>query len=173
MFRELSLLAARRAKRSGDYLSALSYIQTARALGNAGTVSDFMLDIEEAGCEFALGHLERTRELCDAILPRRADRKSAGQPAGGSTFASRTAVWRWRRRSAGWGVWYSDWPLSGRCRLRRGLGTLCNRANDAPQHLCPSRMENPETEAVMNLLYSASICASFICPRLHFCCSAA
>jgi hypothetical protein len=29
-------------------------------------------------------------------------------------------------------------------------------------------MENPETEAVMNLLYSASICASFICPRLHF-----
>jgi hypothetical protein len=27
-----------------------------------------MLDIEEAGCEFALGHLERTRELCDAIL---------------------------------------------------------------------------------------------------------
>lgn len=34
----------------------MSYIQTARALGNAGTVSDFMLDIEEAGCEFALGH---------------------------------------------------------------------------------------------------------------------
>ena len=40
-FRELSLLAARRAKRSGDYPSALGYIQTARALGNAGTVSDF------------------------------------------------------------------------------------------------------------------------------------
>ena len=56
MFRELSLLAARRAKRTGDYHSALSYIQTSRALGNAGTVSDFMLDIEEAGCEFALGH---------------------------------------------------------------------------------------------------------------------
>lgn len=55
-FRELSLQAARRAKRTGDYLSALSYIQTARALGNAGPVSDFMLDIEEAGCEFALGH---------------------------------------------------------------------------------------------------------------------
>ena len=29
-------------------------------------------------------------------------------------------------------------------------------------------MDNPQTEAVMNLLYSASICASFICPRLHF-----
>lgn len=67
-FRELSLQAARRAKRTGDYLSALSYIQTARALGNAGPVSDFMLDIEEAGCEFALGHLERTRALCDTIL---------------------------------------------------------------------------------------------------------
>lgn len=29
-------------------------------------------------------------------------------------------------------------------------------------------MENAETEAVMNLLYSASIFASFTCPRLHF-----
>jgi hypothetical protein len=106
MFRELSLLAARRAKRSGDYLSALSYIQTARALGNAGTVSDFMLDIEEAGCEFALGHLERTRELCDAILgcPGGLTEKAlAANLLVESTFASRTAVWRWRRRSAGWG----------------------------------------------------------------------
>ncbi|WP_150318404.1 hypothetical protein, partial [Enterobacter hormaechei] len=41
---------------------------------------------------------------------------------------------------------------------------------DAPQNLFAqlSRLDNPETEAVMNLLYSASICASFICPRLHF-----
>lgn len=29
-------------------------------------------------------------------------------------------------------------------------------------------MESAETEAVMNLLYSASIFASFTCPRLHF-----
>ncbi|MWL73330.1 histidine kinase, partial [Escherichia coli] len=62
-FRELSLLAARRARRSGDYPSALSYIQTARALGNAGSVRDVALDLEEAGCEFALGNLDITRRL--------------------------------------------------------------------------------------------------------------
>ena len=55
MFRELSLLAARRAKRTGDYHSALSYSDRQSAGQCRGGV-DFMLDIEEAGCEFALGH---------------------------------------------------------------------------------------------------------------------
>ncbi len=46
-----ALLGRTAASALGDYHSALSYIQVARALGNAGAVSDFMLDIEEAGCE--------------------------------------------------------------------------------------------------------------------------
>jgi PAS domain S-box-containing protein len=174
MFRELSLLAARRAKRSGDYLSALGYIQTARALGNAGTVSDFMLDIEEAGCEFALGHLERTRELCDAIL---------GCPGGltEKALAANLLVEVYIRQSDSrlaleaalcwlgiFGIQISRYPEDADCDEAWAL--FCNRTADAPQNLFAqlSLMDNPETEAVMNLLYSASICASFICPRLHF-----
>lgn len=173
-FRELSLLAARRAKRSGDYPSALSYIQTARALGNAGTVSDFMLDIEEAGCEFALGHLERTRELCDAIL---------GCPGGltEKALAANLLVEVYIRQSDSrlaleaalcwlgiFGIQIGRHPEDADC--DEAWEHFCNRTADAPQSLYAqlSRMDNPETEAVMNLLYSASICASFICPRLHF-----
>lgn len=169
-----SLLAARRAKRTGDYLSALSYIQTARALGNAGVVSDFVLDIEEAGCEFALGHLERTRELCDAIL---------GCPGGltEKALAANLLVEVYIRQSDSrlaleaalcwlgiFGIQIGRHPEDADCDA--AWKDFCNRTGDAPQsrYAQLSRMENPETEAVMNLLYSASICASFICPRLHF-----
>ncbi|HGF1364264.1 TPA: ATP-binding protein [Enterobacter cloacae] len=174
MFRELSLLAARRAKRTGDYHSALSYIQTARALGNAGAVSDFMLDIEEAGCEFALGHLERTRELCDAIL---------GCPGGltEKALAANLLVEVYIRQSDSrlaleaalcwlgiFGIQISHYPEDVEC--DEAWKHFCNRVGDAPQQqfVQLSQMDNPQTEAVMNLLYSASICASFICPRLHF-----
>ncbi len=114
------MLAGRVRERTGDYLSALSYIQTARALGNAGPVSDFMLDIEEAGCEFALGHLERTRALCDAIL---------GSPGGLTEKAlaanllaevymrSRRSAWRWRRRYVGWACSGSRSAATRKCRM--------------------------------------------------------
>ena len=52
-------------RRTGDY-SALSYIQTARALGNAGPVSDFIY--RRRAVSLRSGALERTRALCDAIL---------------------------------------------------------------------------------------------------------
>lgn len=163
MFRELSLLAARRAKRTGDYHSALSYIQTARALGNAGAVSDFMLDIEEAGCEFALGHLERTRELCDAIL---------GCPGGltEKALAANLLVEVYIRQSDSrlaleaalcwlgiFGIQISHYPEDVEC--DEAWKHFCNRVGDAPQqHFVQlSQMDNPQTEAVMNLLYSASI----------------
>ncbi|EIY5101882.1 trifunctional serine/threonine-protein kinase/ATP-binding protein/sensor histidine kinase [Klebsiella variicola] len=174
MFRELSLLAARRAKRTGDYPSALSYIQTARALGNSGMISDFILDIEEAGCEFAMGHLERTRELCDDIL---------GSPGGltEKALAANLLVEVYIRQSdcrlaleaalcwlGIFGIQIGRYPEDADC--DEAWERFFNRVVEAPQNLFVplSRMENPETEAVMNLLYSASICASFICPRLHF-----
>ncbi|MDI6439459.1 trifunctional serine/threonine-protein kinase/ATP-binding protein/sensor histidine kinase [Cronobacter dublinensis] len=43
MFRELSLLAARRARFTGDYRSALTYLHTARALGHDASTPDFTL----------------------------------------------------------------------------------------------------------------------------------
>jgi hypothetical protein len=132
-----------------------------------------MLDIEEAGCEFALGHLERTRELCDAIL---------GCPGGltEKALAANLLVEVYIRQSDSrlaleaalcwlgiFGIQIGRYPEDADC---DEAWRFCNRTGDAPQSRFAqlSRMDNPETEAVMNLLYSASICASFICPRLHF-----
>ena len=87
-FRELSLQAAAcEAYRRLPFRFKL-YPDRQR-LGNAGPSRTFMLDIEEAGCEFALGHLERTRAVrCDPRFTGRADGESAGrQPAGGSLYA--------------------------------------------------------------------------------------
>ncbi len=68
------------------------------------------------------------------------------------------------------GIQISHYPEDSECDEARKH--FCNRVGDAPQQqfVQLSQMDNPQTEAVMNLLYSASICASFICPRLHFCC---
>ncbi|QMV75989.1 AAA family ATPase [Enterobacter hormaechei] len=173
-FRELSLQAARRAKRTGDYLSALSYIQTARALGNAGPVSDFMLDIEEAGCEFALGHLERTRALCDAILgsPGGLTEKALAANLLAEVYMRQSEIRLALEASLCWlgvfGIQISRYPENAEC--DEAWQQFCQRTADAPQNPFSQLklMENAETEAVMNLLYSASIFASFTCPRLHF-----
>jgi len=178
MFRELSLLAARRAKRSGDYLSALSYVQTSRALGNAGAplegVSDFVLDIEEAGCEFALGNLDTTRRLCDRIL---------GSPGGlaEKALAANLLAEVYMRQSdnrlaleaalcwlAVFGIHVSRHPEAAEC--DEAWQSLCQRVGDDPRRHFGGLplMSDGETEAVMNLLNSASLFASFTSSRLHF-----
>ncbi|MCU6665638.1 trifunctional serine/threonine-protein kinase/ATP-binding protein/sensor histidine kinase [Silvania hatchlandensis] len=178
MFRELSLLAARRARRSGDYPSALSYIQTARALGDAGlatdVTNDFTLDSEEAGCEFALGNLESTRRLCDRIL---------GSPGGlaEKALAANLLAEVYLRQSdnrlaleatlswlAVFGIHVTRHPQVAEC--DEAWQSLCNRVGDNPQgHFTRlTRMTNTEIEAVMNLLNSASLFASFTHSRLHF-----
>lgn len=174
MFRELSLLAARRAKRTGDYPSALSYIQTARALGNAGAVSDFMLDIEEAGCEFALGHLERTRELCDAILgsPGGLTEKALAANLLAEVYLRQSDIRLALEAALCWlgvfGIQVSRYPENADC--DEAWQQFRNRAGDTSQNPFAqlTLMESEETEAVMNLLNSASLFASFTCPRLHF-----
>jgi len=172
MFRELSLLAARRAKRTGDYASALGYIQTARALGNAGAVSDFMLDIEEAGCEFALGHLERTRELCDVILgsPGGLTEKALAANLLAEVYMRQSDIRLALEAALCWlgvfGIQVSRYPENAEC--DEAWQAFCLRTRSAEPFARLKLMESEETEAVMNLLYSASIFASFTCPRLHF-----
>jgi predicted ATPase/signal transduction histidine kinase len=178
MFRELSLLAARRARRSGDYLSALSYIQTARALGNAAALpesaSDFTLDSEEAGCQFALGNLDSTRQLCDRIL------NSPGGLAEKARAANLLAEVYMRQSDnrlaleaalswlAVFGIHVSRYPEAAEC--DEAWHSLCNRVGDNPQgHFAGLPLMNDgDTEAVMNLLNSACVFASFTRSRLHF-----
>ncbi len=178
MFRELSLLAARRARRSGDYLSALSYIQTARALGNVGSASesasDFILDSEEAGCEFALGNLEATRRLCDRIL---GSRGGLAEKALAANLLSEVYMRQSDNRLAleaalcwlaVFGIHVSRFPETAEC--DEAWHSLCNRVGENPQDPFSRLplMKDGDTEAVMNLLNSASLFASFTSSRLHF-----
>ncbi|HHA2342877.1 TPA: ATP-binding protein [Enterobacter hormaechei subsp. xiangfangensis] len=66
------------------------------------------------------------------------------------------------------GIQISRYPENAEC--DEAWQQFCQRTADAPQNPFSQLklMENAETEAVMNLLYSASIFASFTCPRLHF-----
>ncbi|MGP4131716.1 hypothetical protein OJE16_19030 [Pantoea tagorei] len=68
-FCRLMLKASRRAKDTGDYVSALRYLQTARLLNNGvedDDQSEFLL--EEAECEFLNGNLSMALALCSEIV---------------------------------------------------------------------------------------------------------
>lgn len=176
MFRELSILAAQRARRTGDYLSALRYLQTARALegGAAENSADLRLELEEAECEFLLGNLTAARQLCDRLLgsPGGMTEKVAAanllaeihMRQSDNRLALETTLC-WLSVS---GISIDRYPDASGCNA--AWEALNNRIGDNPAavfaHL--PEMAHPETEAVMNLLSSASIFASFSNPHLHF-----
>ncbi|EPR9086866.1 trifunctional serine/threonine-protein kinase/ATP-binding protein/sensor histidine kinase [Cronobacter dublinensis] len=174
MFRELSLLAARRARFTGDYLSALNYLKTARALGHDAASPDFMLDTEEAECHLALGHFDNTRALCEGLLiaPGALTEKALAalllaevyMRQSNPRLALETAL-RWL---GVFGIHINREPTADEC--AQAWAHVRHRAGDAPAATFGtlSPMDNPEVDAVMNLLNSASLFASFSCPRLHF-----
>ncbi|MFW0880037.1 trifunctional serine/threonine-protein kinase/ATP-binding protein/sensor histidine kinase [Cronobacter dublinensis] len=174
MFRELSLLAARRARFIGDYRSALTYIHTARALGHDAATPDFTLDTEEAECQLATGQLDKTRQLCEGLLISPgglADKALAAlllaevcMRQSDPHLALETAL-RWL---GVFGIHINREPTSDEC--AQAWAHICQRAGESPAatfgRLKP--LDNRDVEAVMNLLNSASLFASFRCPRLHF-----
>ncbi|AHY08041.1 ATP-binding sensor histidine kinase [Serratia plymuthica] len=176
MFRELSMLAARRAKRSGDYLSAQRYLQTARALGGpvSDSAADFALELEEAECAFLLGNLVAARHLSDRLLASPgglAEKISAANllaevhmRQSDNPLALETALC-WLTVS---GITLNRHPDDAECETAWKM--LHARIGDSPAAIFNQLplMANPETEAAMSLLARAGLSASFISPRLHF-----
>ncbi|PLR31441.1 histidine kinase [Chimaeribacter californicus] len=177
MFRELSLLAAQRAKRTGDSLSALGYLRTARALADHSVPDDpltFTLDLEEAECEFLLGNLATAARLCAQL---------AGRPGGlaekavAACLLAEIHMRQSHRQQAletalAWlsvfGIALSRYPDAAECDAAyEAMRARVGSDPAAAFHALP-RMDNRDTEAVMNLLASAGIFAGFCCPRLHF-----
>ena len=177
MFRELSLLAARRAKRSGIIHRRSAISRPPERWATPGRCQTLCLISKRRAASLLWG-TERTRELCDAIL---------GCPGGltEKALAANLLVEVYIRQSDSrlaleaalcWlGILVFRLAATRKMPTATRPGTLLqpHGRRAAKPFAQLSRMDNPETEAVMNLLYSASICASFICPRLHFCCSAA
>lgn len=178
MFRELSMLAVQRAKRTGDFLSALRYLQTARALSGHNhsqeALPDLRLELEEAECEFLLGNLITARQLCDRLLgmPGELTQKIAAanllaevhMRQSDNRLALETTLC-WLSVS---GIALARHPDNADCDA--AWEQLNNRIGDNPAALFTQlpEMHDAQTEAVMNLLASASVFASFNCPRLHF-----
>lgn len=174
-YRALILLASRRAKNTGDYASSLRYLRVAHTFDVPLSRNEaFVFLLEEAECKFLQGKLSEALELCNQLISAPGDltdkavavcllaeihmRQSDHQLAL-ETALSGLAVF---------GIQLRQFPEKQECdaariRLKQHVGkNPYSRFRSLP--LLASR----ETEAVMNLLASASMFAAFICPRLHF-----
>lgn len=174
-FCQLMLKASKRAKIIGDYVSALRYLQTARLLNaSAGKEDRGEFLIEEAECEFLNGNLPVALALSSKIQASPGDVTDKAEAAcliaeihmrqSDSKLALETAL-AWL---AVFGIQLNRYPDKEECDeartlLKEDVGkNPYNRFRSLPLLNCK------KTEAVMNLMASASTFAAFINPRLHF-----
>ncbi len=174
-YRALSLLAAQQAKLTGDYLSALRYLKTARTL-SAGTDSDqaFILDMEEAECEFLRDNLPDALRLCSELMSAPV---GLTEKAAAATLMAEIHMRQSHNRLAletvlAWlavfGVHYDRDPDEAICDIANIA--LQTRMNDEPEAALEALplLADRETESIMNLMASAIYSSSYDCPRLHF-----
>uniref|UniRef100_UPI00403F8C6F AAA family ATPase n=1 Tax=Erwinia sp. E_sp_B01_1 TaxID=3039401 RepID=UPI00403F8C6F len=174
-WRDLILRAARRAKNTGDSVSALRFLQTARGVTPClAPHEDFVFLLEEAECEFLNGNLTTALALCKKLVSAPGELTDKAVAAclmaeihmrqSHSQLALETAI-AWLAR---FGIHLNRHPDKAECdaariKLKAQVGKN-PYARFRPLPLMASR----ETEAVMNLMASASIFAAFVSPRLHF-----
>ena len=175
-FSQLAILAAQRAKSTGDYRSALRFLRTARRLLPSDIRDEqvFILHLEEAECTFLEGDLPVAQALCTQLLaaPGKLTDKVVAVclmaeihlRQSDSTLALETAI-AWL---AVFGIHLNRYPDKAECdaariRLKARVGKN-PYATFRPLPL----MNNRETEAVMNLLASASMFAAFVAPKVQF-----
>lgn len=171
----LSLMAAQRAKATGDYISALRFLKTAHALnGKQQQEHDFFISKEEAQCEFLQGNLTRAQALCHKLMG------SSGPLADKTVIACLLAEIHMRKSehqlaletALAWltvfNIHISRNPTKAECdearvRLKASVGKNAYvRFRPLP------KLQDPSLLAVMELLASASFFAAFNHPRLHF-----
>lgn len=174
-FCQLMLNAARRAKTTGDYVSALRYLQITRPISdNAGSEENIEFLLEEAECEFLNGNLPAALALSNNIhsLPGKITDKAEAacliaeihMRQSDSQLALETAL-AWL---AVFGIQLNRNPDQQECDkariiLKDDVGkNPYTRFRSLPLVTCKN------TAAIMNLMASASTFAAFINPRLHF-----
>lgn len=174
-FAALILKAVKRAKVTGDYASALRFLHTAHhlnALVSGDTRAMFML--EEAECEFLNGNLCAARELCATLLGAPGDLADKAIAAclmaeihmrqSDSQLALETAI-AWL---AVFGIKLNLHPDKQECDTARQALKADVGKNPYSRFRNLTKVTCRETEAVMNLMASASTYAAFISPRLQF-----
>ncbi|MEZ3500339.1 AAA family ATPase [Pantoea sp. KPR_PJ] len=174
-FSQLMLRASQRAKASGDYVSALRYLQTARAiLAEAEQDETALFLLEEAECVFLNGDLPLALALCARI------HASPGEVADKAGAACLIAEIHLRQSDsqlaletalawlAALGIHLNRHPTQQECDAARIALKKDVGKNPYVRFRSLGPVDSKNTEAVMNLLASASTFAAFIHPRLHF-----
>lgn len=175
IFCQLMLRASQCAKITGDYVSALRYLQTIRLINiSAGKEERGEYLLEQAECEFLNGNLPAALALSVGIQAAPGDITDKAEAAcliaeihmrqSDSKLALETAL-AWL---AVFGIHLNRYPDKEECDearivLKKDVGkNPYTRFRSLPLLTCK------KTEAVMNLMASASIFAAFTAPRLHF-----
>ncbi|MBA0038048.1 AAA family ATPase [Pantoea sp. BIGb0393] len=174
-FCQLLLQAARRAKMMGDYVSALRFLHCARALSAVSGLEErgeFLF--EQAECEFLNGNLSAALALSSEILATPGavtDKADAAtliaeihMRQSDSQLALETAL-AWL---AVFGIHLDRYPNKAECDAARLLLKEDVGKNPYTRFRSLPRLTCHKTEAVMNLMASASTFAAFISPRLQF-----
>lgn len=174
-WRDVILLAARRTKNTGDYVSSLHFLQTARGLTpHLSASEEVVFLLEEAECEFLNGNLTLALALCEKLVnvPGQLTDKAIAaclmaeihMRQSDSHLALETAVvWL-----AVFGIHLNRHPDKAECDAARVKLKAHVGKNPYTRFRTLPLMASRETEAVMNLMASASIFATFISPRLQF-----
>ncbi|XES85114.1 AAA family ATPase [Franconibacter pulveris] len=177
-YRAVCQLAARRARSTGDYASAVRYLHTAKSLYDDALVKApdeaFLLGFEEAECEFLQGNLSAALTLCNQLMI------TPGSPQQKAVAACMMAEIHMRQSDmplaletalawlAAFGVHLNRHPDDGDCET--AWREIEARAGENPFKTFNelARCGDCEAEAIMSLLLSASMFAAFASPRLHF-----
>ncbi len=174
-FSQLLLRASRRAKTTGDYLSALRYLQRARLLNSrAASAESGEFLLEEAECEFLNGNLPAALALSARIEASPGEITDKAEAAcliaeihmrqSDSQRALETAL-AWLAK---FGIELNRHPDQAACDAARALLKEDVGKNPYARFRSLPLVSCKNSEAVMNLMASASTFAAFINPRLHF-----
>lgn len=168
---QLALTAAQRARRTGDYSSALRYLTTARRL--ATPQHAFTLALEEAECEFLQGNLTRAQQLCATLvgMPGTLNQKAVAACLAAEIHMRQSDNHIALETALAWlavfGIHFNRYPDDSACdaafqAVKARLGAQPERAFRALP-----LMDDVEKESALNLMASTIFCSSYDCPQLH------
>lgn len=177
-YRATARLAAQRARLTGDYVSAVRYLQTARQLigeaQNCEAEERFALDFEEAECEFLQGNLQGALTLCHQLMsmPGSLRQKAMVACMMAELHMRQADMYLALETALAWlavfGIHFSRDPNDADCQQARQAIEAQIGESPAARFGALGVIEDREAEAMMSLLLSASMFAAFVSPRLHF-----
>jgi predicted ATPase/C4-dicarboxylate-specific signal transduction histidine kinase len=177
-YRAICRRAAARAKSTGDYASAVRYLHTAKSLKQdalqKAADEDFLLEFEEAECEFLQGNLSSALALCNRAmgLPGSLEQKAVAACMMAELHMRQSDMSLALETALAWlavfGIHFSRDPEASDC--DRAWQALEQRVGDDPQRRFTTLAItcDREAEAIMSLMLNASMFAAFASPRLHF-----